>query len=260
MRIYIPLFLFFLIAMNGCVNLYDMKYVKVGADVWFPTLDGDVKLDSGSLSGTSIDIADTLDVDSEETVNVHAAGQIGGVTIDLSYFQFDFDGDNMLSRNINLDGQTFLATTRVDSSVEMQYASAKAKIGLLGLGPVAVGAIVGVNYVNLDGKLNVRGGPSGSETLEAPIPVVGAVVTFNQSILDNLGVFADAEISGLALDAYDIEGHFYEVIGRAGLRIFSHVKLGGGYRLIALDIEDKSDDFTWDLQLGGPFVFLEVIF
>lgn len=247
---------------SGCVNLYDTKWVSVGADYWLPSISGDVTLGEGILSNTTIDIEDVLDLEDEATVNVHAALQLASVTLEASYFELDYSGSNSITRSFNFGGQTFVVGTTVGSNVDILFAGAKAKIGLVKLGPVAMGAIVGVNYVGLETDLRESTGTIKpvKETLETPFPVIGAVVTVNQDISDWSTVFGDVEASGLYIDAFDIEGGFFDLTVRAGIRFIDVIKVGAGYRLIDLELRDSNDDFEWNLSLGGPFVFLELVF
>ena len=248
-----------LLGLTGCASLYNYDYVAVGADYWAPELNGEV--DAGDLLVTgNVDVQDDLDIGDEEIVNVHGAVQIWNFTLDASYFNVDYSGDNVLSQNIKFGDQTFTVGTNVNTDFEMQYASAKRKAGLLALGPVVIGALVGVNYFDLEGEVNtVLPVISAEENLEAPFPVIGAVVTADIPLGDTFAVFGDVELSGLYVDAYDIEGLFYDASAKVGLQA-SLFRVGGGYRFMQGDLEDTDEDFQWDFDLGGPFVFAEIAF
>ena len=245
--------------LTACTTLYDYDYVVVGADYWLPELNGEV--DPGTTAfGGDIDVQDDLDIEDEGIANLHAAVQIWNFTIDASYFNVDYSGDNVLPQTITFGDKTFTIGTNVATDFEMTYASAKIKAGLVALGPVTIGALVGVNYFNLDGEVNaIFPAVSASENLEAPFPIVGAVVTANFPLGDTFAIFGDVEGSGLFIDAYDIDGHFLDVSGRVGLRA-SLFQFGGGYRFMQVNFEDTDEDFEWDFSLGGPFVFAEIAF
>lgn len=247
-----------LLAVAGCSALEDITFASAGVDYWLPALEGDVEFDSAGLGTNTIDVDDTLDLEDEETFNFHGAVQLGNITADVSFFQFHFTGDNQVSEDVNFGGQTFTVGTRVMTDVDVRFASGKAKVGLLGLGPVAAGVIVGLNYLEIDAELSAA--PiSASQELEAPFPVVGVVATVNQSLGDYFGIFAEAEVSGLAIDAYDLRGNFLDVVGRGGIKL-SLFRIGAGYRHMQVDFEDVNDDFRWDFRLSGPFVFAEAAF
>ena len=243
----------------SCAKLHDVTIGKAGVDYWFAELNG--KVDQESLPGGSIDVDDTLDLEDEDIVNLHAAAQIGNFTIDASYFDVDYDGDNQLFQTINFAGQQFVIGTDLDSELNLKFASAKVGFGLFEIGPLVLGALVGVNYFDLDGKLQSSFPPiTADEDLSGPFPVVGAVATVHQPLGDDFILFASAEISGIYVeDMFDVAGGFFDLAARVGVQ-FSVVRIGAGYRLLDLDIEDTDNDFTWDLDLGGPFALAEIAF
>lgn len=242
----------------GCAKLHDLSIGKAGADYWFAQLDGEVV--EHDLPGGTIDVDDTLDLEDEDIVNLHATAQLGNFTIDASYFDVDYDGNNQLIQTIEFAGEQFTIGTELDSDLELQFASGKLGFGLIELGPVVIGALAGVDYFNLDGELTSSTPPvTATEQLEAPFPIVGAVATLNQPLGDHLSVFASAELSGIYVDAFDIRGGFLDLAGQVGVQL-SVVRIGGGYRLLDVDIDDTDENFTWDLSLGGPFVFAEIAF
>ncbi len=243
----------------SCVKLHDVTIGKAGADYWFAELSGDV--DQEALPGGSIDVDDTLDLEDEDIVNLHAAAQLGNFTIDASYFDADYDGKNQLFQTIDFAGEQFTLGTDVDSELKLKFASAKVGFGLFEIGPLVLGALVGVDYFDLDGELQSSLPPiTAKEDLSGPFPVVGAVATVHQPLGDDFTLFASAEISGIYVeDVFDVEGGFFDLAARVGIQ-FSVVRIGGGYRLLDMDFEDTDDDFRWDLDLGGPFVLAEIAF
>ncbi len=243
----------------GCAKLHDVTIGKAGADYWFAELSGDVN--QKGLPGGSIDVDDTLDLEDEDIVNLHAAAQIGNFTIDLSYFDVDYNGKNEVLQTIDFAGQQFTIGTQIDSGLDLKFASGKVGFGLIELGPFVLGALVGVNYFDLDGELQSSFPPiTAEEDLSGPFPVVGAMATVHQPLGGDVTLFGSAEISGIYVkDMFDVEGGFFDLAARVGVQ-FSVVRIGGGYRLLSLDLEDTEDDFTWDLDLGGPFVLVEIAF
>lgn len=242
---------------SGCAQLYPNENIAATIEFWQPEITGDVALDRGAISGTLVDFDDDLDIDRETTYVFQGRIQAGGVVLEGRYFDTEYNSDT-LRQTITFGGQTFTANLPVDSSLDLEFASLRAKLGIASLGPVAVGAILGANYYNFRGRISALG-LSAQETLEAPFPIVGAVVTVHQPLNEHVAVLGELALTGLEVDAFDIDGHYYEGMARAGVQL-SHIKAGVGYRLIDVDVEDKDDDFVWDFRLGGFIIFGEIAF
>lgn len=239
----------------GCAQLYPSENIAVGVDVWYPELKGDVSLDQGVIQGTLVDFDDGIDVDQEVVPNLRARVQAGPVALQAEYLDLDYSSD-VLRQTITFGGQTFTASLPVDSTLELLVASVKAKIGLAGLGPVAVGVVVGVNYFDFRGRISALG-LSAEETLDSPFPVIGAIATLHQPLGEDVAIIGEVMVTGLDVDAFDVNGRYLDGEARAGLQ-FSAFKVGVGYRLIDVDVEE--DDFVWDFSLGGAFIFGEIAF
>ncbi len=248
-------------ASSGCADLYDMRIASGGAEYWFPRLTGSVELDSGAVAGTTVDIEDDLDLEDETPVNVFARVAFMDVVIEGSFFQAEYEGESTVTRQFTFGGQTFTVGTDVISEADLLFASGKIKVGLAGIGPLAVGAVIGANYLDFEGRVDAPSlAASAEEELQAPFPIVGAVATVHQEITEGIGFFAEAEVTGMAINAYDIDGQFIDAVGKAGFRVFDYLRIGGGWRFIDIDFEDEAEDFTWDLTLSGPFAFAEFVF
>lgn len=248
-------------AAPGCGQLYDVKVGLAGADYWLTSLDGHIKVNNAVLPDLEADLKDTLDIEDENVFSFHAVAQLGSFALEGNYFRLDASGESAIDRTIQIGGQSFTAGTNVESDLELELAGGKLKLGILELGPVAVGAVVGVNYLHFDGSAKATAlGLEGREKLEAPFPVIGAMASVNQPLGDSWTLFAEAEATGLYVrDLYGINGSYLDVAGRVGAR-FSVIRLGAGYRFIGVDVEDTDADVEWDVSLGGPFLFAEVAF
>ena len=71
------------------------------------------------------------------------------MAIDASYFDADYDGKNQLFQTIDFAGEQFTLGTDIDSELKLKFASAKVGFGLFEIGPLVLGALVGVDYFDV---------------------------------------------------------------------------------------------------------------
>ncbi|MEM7262100.1 MAG: hypothetical protein AAF488_08925 [Planctomycetota bacterium] len=248
---------------TGCASLYDVHVGGASVSYWSPELSGDISRDFGPALGDQVDLERTLNFDDEKILEFRGFVSAGPVTIEATYFGLEFDGTNTISESFTFDGETFNIGATLDSKFEFQYAAAKAKIGLIGAGPIAIGGIIGVGYFGLEGEVTepAISGESFGDSLDTPFPFIGATATLDQPLGDTLSVFAEGEIYGLAIDdRFDLDGHFFDAQARAGLG-FGPAKIGVGYRLMEIDLEETHDDNAeYNLSLTGPYIFGEIAF
>ncbi len=248
--------------MSGCASLYDVQVGGASASLWSPKISGDVAVDLAGFIGDKIDLARELDLEDERIPEFRAYASAGSLTIEGTYFGVDYDGENTLSRSITVKGRTFTAGAPINSEFNLDYGAIKAKIGVVGAGPVAVGVVLGVGYIKVDDQLTSTSLPGVvvGKDLETAFPGVGLVATFNQSLGDTLSIFGEAEAFGLAVRTNGIDGRFVDAQARAGLGL-GPLKLGVGYRVMDLNVEEtRNNDSKINVRLDGPYVFGEIAF
>lgn len=248
-----------LCGLTGCTSMMGDSLIEVRADYWLPELTGQVQFDGSGLTGTKIDLEDTLGVDDEVFPNFVAAVQAGPVTFEGSLFQVEHSGNTILQETINFNGEQFTVSDAIRSTSDLLLASGKVKFGLVHLGPFRAGVLIGAHYFAVKGSIESTL-VKAKEELEGPIPIVGVVCGLEQEFGDHVTLFVNAEASGVAIDAFDVRGSFGEVLVRGGVSI-SLFRLGLGFRALAVDIEETDDENnSLDFDLVGPFVFGEFKF
>jgi hypothetical protein len=240
------------------VNLYERDLGTATVDYWFADFEGDVSVVGGLFDGTRIDVEDTLDLKDEDILGLRGFAQIGNVSLEATHFEVDYSGENELTQTIRFGGEDFTFGTTLSSEVDLRMTTGRVKLGLLRLGPIAVGATLGGGYFRSEATLS---SPllTQRDDLEFAFPLVGGVVAFNQPLGDGLSLTANAEASGFAIDAFDLRGGLVEALGQVGLR-WRFAQIAAGYRLLAVDLEETDDDLEWDLSLSGPFIGIEIGF
>ncbi|NOX97334.1 MAG: hypothetical protein GXO98_04605, partial [Nitrospirae bacterium] len=87
---------------------------------WFSGLDGEVKVTSGSIKGTTIDLVDDLNMDKDKGIpEIELWYKFGEKNkVSLSYFRVKYEGDQTLTRTITFKGTSYTASTLVESKLE----------------------------------------------------------------------------------------------------------------------------------------------
>ena len=90
-----------LLLCSGCAALKNMSFVGGGADYWRADLDGEIQLTDDLITGTVIDVVDTLDLDRrDESVVYRASIALGNVLVEDRFFEIDYDGNTELTQQI----------------------------------------------------------------------------------------------------------------------------------------------------------------
>jgi len=230
------------------------QIVDLEGRYWFTNLDASTKVESGSIPGTRIDVAQDLRVDDANIPEVRLTFSTGlNSKLRLAYLQGSFDGDTTLSQSIQFSGTTFGASTRVDTDLDLYYGRIgwtwqfAAVPGIFKIGP-----LLEVKGVVVDATIRSPGtGLRESATLPMAFPTVGAML--NVTPISALDVFA--EVSGMTFGDF---GHVVDA--EIGLRFIPirFVTVSAGYRLFDLRVSND-DDFA-KLKLTGPFVGASIRF
>jgi hypothetical protein len=232
------------------------QIVELEGRYWFTDVKATMKVSSGSLEGSNVDLEDDLGIDANDAPGVRLTfGLPFNNRIRFTYTQLLFDGDTTLSQSIAFGGSTFNAGTRVHSEFDIHY-------GRLGWiwqplaipGLLKVGPMVELKGVLFDGSIETRDVvPSikESQDLGLIVPTLGAALDFTPHRVVHL--FAEA--SGMTTGSL---GYFIDA--EAGIRIVPvrFFTIAAGYRFLELRVDDD-DDFG-KAQISGPFVGVSVRF
>lgn len=210
---------------------------------------GDVALSANGLTGTSVDIDDDLGIDDGDDFFGEAALQLGDFRLFAAYLPIDLSGDNVLTRDINFNGETFSAGSHVKSDLDIDIYEAGLAWFLVNLddAPVRIqfGPEVAVKYVDASVKLHdSTSGLSESESFGVPVPTVGARARV--AVADYLGV-----VGRVGYMEYD-SNSFLDVDVQVEFSPLPMVGLFGGYRYLDIDVDDS--DLLIDATFSGPYV------
>ena len=240
---------------------------EVGARIesWHTALSGDVKAESHSIPATRLSYSG-LGMDTDEDIpsgELFARfGKDDRHRLSLRFFQQAYSGQTTLTQTVTFKTFTFAASTVLSSRMQFQDLDAryegdfwqgKAESGSAAPRS-AVWGIAGLKTLSLDAELSAPGVGTASESVTAPLPVLGLGGRWTPTPHLSL----EAQAAGLAIDVSDIRASFYELQARAGWHFTKNVALQAGWRSWHLKgTIDSSTVIDFNATIQGPFLALE---
>lgn len=227
--------------------------VDVEARYWLTNLDSSLASSTASVVGNDIDFVDDLGLDDQEgMVEGRITLELGKHSLRYGFVPMSWEGTSNLSRQITWGGQTYTASTDVDSEITVNYHRLGYRYDIIDLLNNRLGVIFEVKYFDADATIKDSTGTMNvTETFDLPIPTVGVGGQVGLPFLFSVS----GEVTGLALSS-----NIYMVDGEAMVNLTPapFVKLSAGYRYLAFHVEDNDDKA--DIKLSGPFVALRADF
>ena len=224
---------------------------------WFPSLDGNVKVDEASIIGTTINFEKDLGIEDENypAVEVFLGG--GRHHLSLTYTDIDYSGRKTLTRDIIFNGETYNISDLVESSIEYRVMDLLYQYDFLNLENVLAGFSLGVVFQikYLDGEVGLKT-TTGTvidekEDFTLPIPMIGLNL--------HIGMLADVLEARLRGTAIGYAGNtIYELMADISWTPLPFLDIHGGYKSFVIDIDE--DDVVFDYDMSGPFVALTLSF
>ena len=244
--------LFFLLAFVVPVHAFE---IGARGYYWFPDFSADLRVDKDSVIGTNISAEDDLGIGDESYPSVEVFGGIGKHHVSLMYTKADYSGEKNLPREITFMGETYSASTFVESDLDFTMIDLEYQYDLLDLENILAGFSLGVigKIKYIDGEVRLKSSSLGeSESFRAPIPMIG--------IGAHIGILADilearAKVTGIGYSG----SKSYEGMAEISATPFPFLDVHGGYRIMKLDMDDISDVYV-DVEFKGPYVGLTVSF
>ncbi|HBG45567.1 MAG TPA: hypothetical protein DDW94_01095 [Deltaproteobacteria bacterium] len=243
------LFAFMLVLFTGSMAF---AVVDIEGRYWFTDLDGTVKVTEGGTSGTEIDLTDDLGVEDDDFLDARITLELGSHKIRYGYMPLKWNGSKTTTQNIVFNGETYSASTDVQSELKMGYHRLGYEYDFIDTLNNRLGVIFEIKY--FDGEASLTAPSAGldeTESFKAPIPTVGIAAQVGLPFLLSVG----GEVTGMGIgsEAYIIDGE-----AMVNLKPAPFVVISGGYRIFKLHLE--SDDDLADLTVKGPFVMLRADF
>jgi len=221
---------------------------------WFPELSGDIRVDDAGIVGTELDFKDDLGIDDESYPVIEVFAGIGKHHFSLAFFNADYDGDTVLTKEIYFNGEYFQVHERVVSSLEYDHYDVMYRYDLIDLENLLAGGSLGLvaRLMVFDGSVSIASATvTAIEDFTAPIPMIG--VNFHVGILKDI-LEARVLVTGIGYSgntAFDGQAEI-------SLTPFPFLDIHGGYRFFIIDVDE--DDAALDYDNSGPYVALTVSF
>ena len=257
-----------LLIFSGC-GAGGAGMIRLRAENWQPTPGGSIQASDLANPGDVVDLDGVLGLDGEETFWVYGIEADMGVgTYEMTEISFTGNGSTTLGSPIVFGGETFDSGSTLDSALEATVTTFHSKGALLGVGPVMLKYIWGVDHLLFDTTLTgtSNAGKGGEEVVSAHrgidewVPAFGVGAQFAMPIGNDWSLELDGEISGLWISYGDIDGTYEGLTLRGGIRQGSGILFGAGHRSLVIDVADDGTGTSADIDLGGSYLFVEWAF
>ncbi|MBI1911319.1 MAG: hypothetical protein HYS21_04905 [Deltaproteobacteria bacterium] len=249
-KLFVAVFMFVALAFTASTA---SAVVDVEGRYWFTELDDTIKVTSGNVIGTEIDLKNDLGVDDKKNFwEGRITLELGSHKLRYGYMPLKWDGSKNLTQSVVFNGQTYSASADVNSELKMDYHRLGYEYDFFDTLNNRLGVILEVKYFDGDAKLKSTSlGLNEQESFKLPIPTVGITGQVGLPLLLSVG----GEVTGVTLGS-----SAYLVDAEAGINLkpAPFVVISGGYRIFKLHVE--SDDDKVDLTVKGPFVSLRADF
>lgn len=210
---------------------------------------------SGTVSsgGANIDVEDDLGMGKADQSVIwlgleHAVPLIPNARI--RYFDLYESASNRIQRSFEFNGQTYLASTRVDSELELNmlegtlyYSPIDSNLKLdLGLTIRHIDGFIRLNSIIADSRLDI----------DEILPLAHGAVRFD---IPGTGAYVGGELNAIKYDGSSMSDYNARVGWRSDFLLGVEV----GYSQISLDLDNVSQ-LTTELDMGGPYLALSLGF
>lgn len=247
------LFICFL-AVVGIVLPVSAFEIGVRGYYWFPELSGVIRVDDAGIVGTELDLENDLGVDNESYPVIEVFTGIGKHHLSLAFYNLDYDGDTVLTKDIYFNGELFHANERIVSSLEYDNYDVMYRYDLIDLENFLAGGSLGLvaRVMVFDGSASIASATvTAKEDFTVPIPMVGA--NFHVGILKDI-LEARVLVTGIGYS----DNTAFDGQAEISLTPFPFLDIHGGYRFLKIDVEE--DDVKFDFDNSGFYVGLTVSF
>lgn len=222
----------------------------VRGNYWMTSLDGEMKVTSGALTGTTVDMKDDLDLEDENLPGFEAFVGMGKHHLSVAYMASSTDGSATLNRQLVFDGNTYNVGEVVKSDLSLTTIDAVYQYDLFDfenvLAGFSLGPVVQVKFI--DGEAKIRSattGTSAGQDFTGAVPMVG--VGAHLGILANI-LEARGRVTAIGYSGNSLVDGFVEAV----VTPFPFLDIGLGYRALKLDADIS--DVLVDVGFTGPYM------
>lgn len=223
-------------------------WVGVEGNFWRQNQDGSASID-GSVTGTTFDFQDTLDLDKSDSAKMGRVWfKMGKTRLIFDYFDSSRSGSKTLSQTFLFNDTAYTAGQDVASDLDLKLLQAQFRFTLADLKLVDVGVGIALNQAQINMELD--GSVSGRTTLDEKVPYPTLVAAVAIKPVPGFHIRAEANglkvnVSGTRVSILDarlqIEWYVAHVLG-----FFT------GYRTFRFDVDDR-DFGSVENTFKGPY-------
>ncbi|NKC01153.1 MAG: TIGR04219 family outer membrane beta-barrel protein [Pseudomonadales bacterium] len=223
--------------------------VYAGAGSWQQEYGGDIR-----STIASVDVEDDLGIDDESNNVLYFAFEHGVPllpNVRAQFMRMDVDGQNVLSRSIDFNGQTFALSDNVATAVELDQTDALFYYQVL---DSAVSLDLGLSVSMLEGQIDIQSSTEGaSADFDEVIPMLYAGM---RADLPLAGFWVKAEAQGVSFEGNSL----MEYTALVGYESPIGLGIEAGYRSVQLELEDFEDVQNAQIDINGPYAALNFHF
>ena len=251
-RIFFMVFCFF--AVFGIVLPVSAFELGVRGSYWFPKMSGVVRVDNAGITGTELDLENDLGIDSKSFPIIEVFAGIGKHHLSMAFYKLDYDGDSVLTKDVNFNGELFHANERIVSSLTYDNYDLMYRYDLIDLENFLAGGSLGLvaRMMVFDGSASMASANvTTKENFTAPIPMLGA--NFHVGLLKDI---IEARVLATGIGYHDSTA--FDGQAEISFTPFPFVDIHGGYRYLKIDVDQ--DNVTFNFDNSGVYVAVTVSF
>lgn len=216
---------------------------------WFSDIDANISVGE-NVPGTDIDFVQELGLQDEDFPEGRVTIGLGNQRIRYAYLPLEWEGVQVLARDISFGGQTFTASQEVATKLEVVYHRLGYENYIINKGGARVAMILELKYFDAEATL-ASGSVAEKESLSLPVPAIGFGAGFGLPLL--LDISAEATGIGVSSDKYMVDAE-----AMVNFVPIPFMMVSAGYRYFDLNYETDEDLF--DIKLKGPFLSAQLAF
>ncbi|MFH1230921.1 MAG: hypothetical protein V1709_05430 [Planctomycetota bacterium] len=241
--------------------------LRIKGLLWDSKIDGKIKVDNGNLTGTTIELKNTLGMKSSSVVEFEGKFNFLGMSrLIISYMPASYEGIKTIAPGISFAGKTFPVTDRLKTTLDISIGSVlyeslslqETQSGAAAPDEPDLGLLLGIKYFYIDGKITSSNTAMTAEkTLGAPIPVIGLRLQeafLEKAQLELTYTFMSMKTSGINVSWSDL---YVEL----KINLVQNLPFGVGYKLTKLNFKNaNAPEFLSILKLDGLYALASLNF
>lgn len=233
------------------------SFVKVRGLGWDSAISGNIRADEGLLTGSNIDLKNTLGI-TDSTVVPEIEGKIGFLGTSrfiIAYSPASYEGRKRSYQKLDFSGKTFVGggemlSTQLDVSMtSVLYEFAPLPEGVvqpLTSTEPEMGLLLGLKYFHTAAKITSNStGMVVNESVGLPIPVIG--LRIQGRLAENMQL--ESAGTWMSLKTKDADLYWSDLYGELKLSLVPKIPFGLGYKMtkfsVESDIGQRFDSRIW---------------